>query len=168
MMMAFAQVGGRSSVSLLSNEAVFARDRVDTNDLQGHPRRSRTTTVHPEARTAAGHPERFWTLATDLFATVDADGMLHAINPAWERVLGRSFAELSSVPLTAFLHPDEDAVTQAGVVVTSAESLLAARNHLAAVTDSMGETSSSARRSVSARRRSVTSRPTTDHVRPSD
>ncbi|WP_445149609.1 EAL domain-containing protein [Baekduia sp. Peel2402] len=59
----------------------------------------------------SGHPERFWTLATDLFATVDADGMLHAINPAWERVLGRSFAELSSEPLTAFLHPDDVALT---------------------------------------------------------
>jgi PAS domain S-box-containing protein len=59
----------------------------------------------------SGHPERFWRLATDLFATVDADGMLHAINPAWERVLGRSFAELSSRPLTAFLHPDDVVLT---------------------------------------------------------
>jgi PAS domain S-box-containing protein len=168
------------------------------------PRRSNGTTEPPPA---AGHPERFWTLATDLFATVDADGMLHAINPAWERVLGRSFAELSSTSLTAFLHPDDvaqtaehlalatvagsrvesltnrwrhadgtyrtlawsgasdgttwsvvgrdvtgrrraiferraledDVVAQAGVVVASAASLVAARNHLAAVTDSMGE-----------------------------
>lgn len=196
-----------SSVSPLTHGFLSTSPHADANDLHGHPQRSWTTTIRPEAPSAPDHPERFWKLATDLFATVDAAGMLHAINPAWERVLGRSFAELSSVPLTAFLHPEdvedtarhlalatvagsriedlanrwrhadgsyrtlawsgasdgatwsvvgrdvtgrrraiserralEDAaVTQAGVAIAAADSLLAARNHLAAVTDSMGE-----------------------------
>ena len=97
----------RSTVSALPALVATRTEDVDAHHLIGQPPRSRTTPERSRRPGAAGYPERFWDLATDLFATVDADGMLHAINPAWERVLGRSFAELSSVPLTAFLHPDD-------------------------------------------------------------
>jgi PAS domain S-box-containing protein len=204
-MMRFPNVEYSSSVSSLPGTLVSAAGPDDAARLRRPSDPPRTTLGVVAA--PAGHPERFWRLATDLFATVDAAGMLRAINPAWERVLGRSFEELSSVPLTAFLHPDDveetarqlalatvagsriedlpnrwrhadgtyrtlawsgasdgvawsvvgrdvtgrrralterreledDAVVQAHAAITSAQSLLAARNHLAAVTDSMGE-----------------------------
>ena len=51
--------------------------------------------------------DSFWELATDLFAICGADGMLYALNPAWERVLGWSREELTAQPLTAFIHRDD-------------------------------------------------------------
>jgi PAS domain S-box-containing protein len=51
--------------------------------------------------------ESFWELATDLFAICGADGILYALNPAWERLLGWSREELTAQPFTAFIHPDD-------------------------------------------------------------
>jgi|GEM_PF-885962 len=58
---------------------------------------------------AAARPgvDSFWELATDLFAISGADGMLYALNPAWERLLGWSREDLAAQPLTAFVHPDD-------------------------------------------------------------
>jgi PAS domain S-box-containing protein len=60
---------------------------------------------HPSG--APGGLDGFWQLATDLFAIADGDGLLYALNPAWERTLGWSCAQLGSRPLTAFVHPDD-------------------------------------------------------------
>jgi PAS domain S-box-containing protein len=51
--------------------------------------------------------DSFWELATDLFAICGADGMLYALNPAWERLLGWSRGDLTAQPFTAFVHPDD-------------------------------------------------------------
>ncbi|MCW2995154.1 MAG: hypothetical protein JWQ18_2649 [Conexibacter sp.] len=51
--------------------------------------------------------DSFWELATDLFAISGADGMLYALNPAWERLLDWSREDLAAQPLTAFVHPDD-------------------------------------------------------------
>lgn len=51
--------------------------------------------------------DSFWELATDLFAICGRDGMLYALNPAWERVLGWSREELTTRSLLAFVHPDD-------------------------------------------------------------
>ncbi|HEV7493696.1 EAL domain-containing protein [Baekduia sp.] len=51
--------------------------------------------------------DSFWELATDLFAICGADGLLYALNPAWERLLGWSREELTAQPFTAFVHPDD-------------------------------------------------------------
>ena len=74
---------------------------------------------HPLS-TVARHPsgapaglDGFWQLATDLFAIADADGLLYALNPAWERVLGWSREQLTGQPLTAFIHPEDLAATAA-------------------------------------------------------
>ena len=45
----------------------------------------------------------FWELATDLFATTAGDGRLRSLNPAWERVLGRSRDELGRASLLSAL-----------------------------------------------------------------
>ncbi len=51
--------------------------------------------------------DSFWELATDLFAICGADGLLYALNPAWERLLGWSRAEITAQPFTSFIHPDD-------------------------------------------------------------
>jgi PAS domain S-box-containing protein len=51
--------------------------------------------------------DSFWELATDLFAISGADGMLYALNPAWERLLGWSRDDLTADPLTTFIHPED-------------------------------------------------------------
>ena len=89
-----------------------------------HPR----TTAPPRLRRGHRSPpvprrgvDSFWELATDLFAICGRDGMLYALNPAWERLLGWSREELTTRSLLAFVHPDD---------VTATVGLLA-RTHVA-------------------------------------
>jgi PAS domain S-box-containing protein len=55
--------------------------------------------------------DSFWELATDLFAICGRDGMLYALNPAWERLLGWSREDLTTRSLLAFVHPDDAEAT---------------------------------------------------------
>jgi PAS domain S-box-containing protein len=75
----------------------------------------RRTTAHSPGSVAVIDPrisprrgvDSFWELATDLFAISGADGLLYALNPAWERLLGWSREDLTAQPLTAFIHPED-------------------------------------------------------------
>ena len=49
--------------------------------------------------------ERFFSLSWDLLGEIGRDGRLRALNPVWERALGRAPADLTSRPLLEFLHP---------------------------------------------------------------
>jgi diguanylate cyclase (GGDEF)-like protein/PAS domain S-box-containing protein len=49
--------------------------------------------------------ERFFTLSTDLLATVGADGHFMHVNPAWERALGWTQAELAGRCASDLVHP---------------------------------------------------------------
>ncbi len=79
----------------------------------------RRTTARPAGSAAVIDPrvvprrgvDSFWELATDLFAIYARDGMLYALNPAWERLLGWPREELTTRSLLAFLHPDDVAAT---------------------------------------------------------
>ena len=55
--------------------------------------------------------DSFWELATDLFAICGRDGMLYALNPAWERLLGWSREDLTTRSLLTFVHPDDAEAT---------------------------------------------------------
>jgi PAS domain S-box-containing protein len=50
---------------------------------------------------------RFFTLAVDMLGIAAFDGYFRQLNPAWERALGWTDAELRERPFSEFLHPDD-------------------------------------------------------------
>jgi PAS domain S-box-containing protein len=58
--------------------------------------------------------DRFFDLSIDLLATGSFEGYFVRLNPAFERVLGFTSAELMAQPFLDFVHPDDVALTIAG------------------------------------------------------
>ena len=59
--------------------------------------------------------ESLFSLIPDLICTLSPDGRFTNPNHAWEKVLGYSEEELSTVPYVAFLHPDDIPLTVAAI-----------------------------------------------------
>jgi PAS domain S-box-containing protein len=55
--------------------------------------------------------DRVWETTTDLMGTAGLDGYLKTVNPAWERTLGWSEAELLSRPFAVLIDPADHAET---------------------------------------------------------
>ena len=51
--------------------------------------------------------DRFFELSIDLLCQLDFNGHFRRLNPAWERTLGFTLAELRSRPFIEFVHPDD-------------------------------------------------------------
>jgi PAS domain S-box-containing protein len=51
--------------------------------------------------------ERFFELAVDLLCIADTAGYIRVVNPAWERALGWTPAELQARPYLELVHPDD-------------------------------------------------------------
>jgi PAS domain S-box-containing protein len=64
--------------------------------------------------------DRFFNLSIDLLVTLNFDGYFTRVNPAWERTLGFTTAELMARPFTEFIHPDDRALT-----LTAAQDVIA-------------------------------------------
>jgi PAS domain S-box-containing protein len=53
--------------------------------------------------------DRVWQLSEDLMAVTDFNGAIHSANPAWQRLLGWSEAELKQLNVEFLRHPDDAA-----------------------------------------------------------
>jgi len=71
--------------------------------------------------------DRLWSISRDLMLVCDHSGMITAVNPSAERLLGWHEGEMLGRRIAAFIHPDDRAVTasalarMAGSVVPKAE-----------------------------------------------
>ena len=51
--------------------------------------------------------DRFFAVAIDMLCVLDFNGYFKRLNPAWEKTLGFTVAELQSRPFIEFVHPDD-------------------------------------------------------------
>jgi len=51
--------------------------------------------------------DRFFAVSIDMLCVLDFNGYFKRVNPAWERTLGFTAAELTSRPFIEFVHPDD-------------------------------------------------------------
>jgi PAS domain S-box-containing protein len=79
--------------------------------------------IYVERKLAAAELDRFFTLSLDLLCVATFTGRFLRVNPAWEKQLGLTSAELLSRPFLDFVHPDDqDATGRAlGALETGAE-----------------------------------------------
>jgi len=60
-----------------------------------------------ERKNAEEMLHRFFMLSIDMFAIAGFDGYFKLVNPAWERTLGYTQAEMLAKPFLDFVHPDD-------------------------------------------------------------
>lgn len=80
---------------------------------------------HESARRVAEAEDRFFDVSIDMLCALDFSGYFRRLNPAWERVLGFTRAELMARPFLEFVHPDdrERTLAQNGAVRRGGQAL---------------------------------------------
>jgi PAS domain S-box-containing protein len=80
-------------------------------------------------RQAEADRKRFFALSQDVFCVLGFDGHFKDLNPAWEKTLGYTRAELLATPFIDFIHPDDRQDTLAEAEkVSGGKSLFAFEN----------------------------------------
>ncbi len=64
-------------------------------------------TLEERVAERAAERDRLWALSQDMLARADYSGMMSAVSPAWQQVLGWSEEELLSREYSSFMHPDD-------------------------------------------------------------
>lgn len=81
------------------------------------------------ARTREEQLEQLFTLSLDLFCVAGADGYFKLLNPAWEKTLGYSLAELLARPYLDSIHPqDRESSVQAANQLIAGGQLISFEN----------------------------------------
>jgi PAS domain S-box-containing protein len=62
---------------------------------------------------AAEERNRFFALSLDMLCTLGFDGYYRNLNPAWEKTIGYTLAEIQATPFIEFVHPDDRQATLA-------------------------------------------------------
>jgi PAS domain S-box-containing protein len=78
-----------------------------------HRARRRADVANAAREQAEADRERFFTLSQAVFCTLGFDGYFKELNPAWEKTLGYTKAELLATPFIEFVHPDDRQATLA-------------------------------------------------------
>jgi PAS domain S-box-containing protein len=72
-------------------------------------------TLEEQVAARAAERDRLWNLSQDMLARAEYSGMMSAVSPAWEWVLGWNQAELLSRGYATFMHPDDMPATLAAI-----------------------------------------------------
>ncbi len=73
------------------------------------------TALKQQVHERTAERDQLWTLSEDMLARANYEGMMTAVSPAWQRVLGWSDDELLSRPYGTFMHPDDMGPTLAAL-----------------------------------------------------
>jgi PAS domain S-box-containing protein len=68
-------------------------------------------TENTARKQAVEERNRFFALSRDMLCTLGFDGYYKNLNPAWERTLGYTAAEIIATPFIEFVHPDDRQAT---------------------------------------------------------
>ncbi len=68
-------------------------------------------TLEAQVEMRSAERDRLWTLSQDMLARADYTGMMTAVSPAWNRVLGWTERELLSRGYSTFMHPEDEPPT---------------------------------------------------------
>src|SRR5208282_551588 len=71
---------------------------------------------------------RFFNVSADMMCVAGTDGYFKRLNPAWQKLLGYTVAELLARPYLDFVHPDDLASTQAAAQTASVSGLISFEN----------------------------------------
>ncbi|MET1081289.1 MAG: PAS domain S-box protein [Pseudomonas sp.] len=80
-----------------------------------------TLEMRVEARTA--ERDRVWRNSRDLLAIFDTQGVFHAVNPAWQEILGYTPAELTGRSFREFVWPPDRALTEQRLALAATQAL---------------------------------------------
>ncbi len=109
-----------------AEDVAFARTVADriwaaTERLRAeHQLRALNATLGQQVEERTQERDRIWSISQDLMAVLEPDGVLRAVNPAWERVLGYAPAEVIGQPianLTYFDASQDDRIGDLGMVL---------------------------------------------------
>ena len=80
-------------------------DEKPATPFKNHPDQALNETLNDTLK------DRFFEVSIDLLCYLRFDGYFQNLNPAWERTLGFSIAELKAKPFIEFVHPDDREAT---------------------------------------------------------
>jgi len=82
--------------------------------------RALNDTLEEQVAARSAERDRLWSLSQDMLARADYSGMMSAVSPAWEWVLGWRETELLSRGYSTFMHPDDMGPTLAAIAEMAA------------------------------------------------